>query len=85
MEYIKKNIVLIIACVIVFVLFVLSLTLDNYVACGCGACDTNNIKTSFTFDPNKVISEDESIAKSKICSQLGCGICTKYYYFKFLK
>jgi len=72
---------------IIFILILLAaISISNYTACGCGGCSGVPTLNAFTLSPNKIIKDDQVLKNSQfLCSVAGCGVCTKYYYFKFIK
>ena len=76
----KKNII-----IIVILLMVFSLSLKSYTACGCGGCGGLKPIYKFTLNPEKIISDDEKLRNSDLCNYMGCSLCVKFIYFRFME
>jgi len=78
--FIKKKAVII---VLIVLIVLLTLSLKSYIACGCGGCGGVKPIYGFTVNPNKIISNDKRLKNSEQCKLMGCGICVRYFYFRF--
>jgi len=78
--------IIIILSVIIVIALIGALSVKSYDACGCGQCGGDDSKIiKFTFNPEKIIQNDQAIKNSEFCRFAGCGKCVKYYYFGLLK
>ena len=81
--FINKKILTLLLILLVAIIISFMFLTKSYLACGCGECDGTKTISRFTFFPQKVINKDKNIREGNQCSFMGCGICTKYYYFGF--
>lgn len=77
----KKKLRNIIIIFIAAIILVLLTSVKGYNACGCGGCGGVSPIFHFTLNPQKIIDEDKKARDAEICKFVGCGTCTRYYYF----